>query len=165
MRRILPVILLIIYCGTVQAAPSTDRLLTIKLLAQSMDRTAPYTNITILVNPDLPGPAGAFRQNDGTFQIFYNPTIFDSLPESGRRFVLHHELGHIHLGHVNMEHPGLEQAKEYELEADAFATFLYKHETGLDAGFFEFLTMIEARTHTIPSGPERALVCRLAAEL
>jgi hypothetical protein len=166
MRTIFLALLLILHTGFVWAEPTTERLLEIKELVRSLESRTLYRNISFRPNNGHPGPASASRTGEDTFLIEYNPPFFRTLSGAGQAFILFHELGHIHLGHVNTPYPGADGARQFELEADAFATFLYKRlGLGLTEEFFDFVKVIERRPATIPSGAERAALIRKAAEL
>lgn len=158
MNRILLALTLIISSNAL-ATPTAERIQEIKQIAGVVARPAMFADVAIRDNAELPVPAGAFKLPDGSYLIQINPNIMNTLSEAGRNFILYHELAHIRLGHVNMPWPGFEAGQEYELEADVYATLLYKHLHGVDQGFLDFLAFIATMTDTQPSGPDRARLC------
>jgi len=144
---------------------SSERMREIKQVAEIVALPTMFTNVAMRNNDQLPMPAASYKLDDGSFLIEFNSTIMNTLTEAGRQFITYHELAHIRLGHVNMPWPGPEAAADYELEADAYATLLYRHLLGEDQALRDFIAFLEGRTHTVPSGPERARTCRAALAL
>lgn len=140
--------------STAFADPSVKRLKEIQKKAENLTRETMFNSIEVSYDLDQPSPAGAMSLGNGKYKFLINKSIFDTLTLSAQTFISFHELGHIYLGHTDMD-PALKNRYEIELEADAFASFLYNKFGEQDKDFEDFLLLIEGMDKTTPPGPVR----------
>ena len=101
------------------------RILEIKKIVDQFESEKDFKDIPEIVNLRMRGPARTILTPDGPV-IVVNPEIFSKFPDVAQSFVYYHELGHVYLKHIEMPYPGPEAALYFEVEADIFASFMYK---------------------------------------
>lgn len=155
------VLIICLFTSSAFATPSLERVAEIRQVVEGLKRGDLLDGVELKVNSKLPGPAWARITSAKTFVIEYNPDIYMSLNRSGRDFIMFHELGHIRLGHAALPYPGAEGAREYELEADTFATYAWRRfQQGTNEELKEFFDLIKEMP-TTPSGKERVELCEV----
>lgn len=150
---------LMLCSGSAFSNPSKARLQEIKMKVENMDQNSLFNQVEVVFDLNLPNPAAAFFLGPGEYKISINGAIFNTLTKSAQNFIGFHELGHIHLGHTELD-PKNKNRYELELEADAFAAFLYKRYGKLDKDFDDFLLIIDSQKKTVPPGDVRAKAIR-----
>ncbi len=134
---------------------STQRLQQIKALAERYRPDTLLAGIQFIENPQIPGPAWAREPSPGYYIIETNSAILNLFPESGRKFVMYHEAGHIRMGHPRWPRNTPLEKAQVEFEADAFAAHFYRRHFTVDEMLLTFLDMMTRQTHTTPPGPDR----------
>lgn len=161
--RIAPALLLVLATEAF-STPTPARTSQIGETVSGLNQDELLTGVQIRINNSILGPAVSYMVGPGSFLVEYNPKIFLTLNRPGKDFVMFHELGHIRLGHVASPYPGPLAAKEFELEADAFAAFAFrKFKGGKKADLADFFKVIKAMD-TTPTGDERVDLCEAILE-
>lgn len=139
------------------AAPSPARLQEIKVRVDSLNIATMFDKIQVRFDIDLEGVAASRAENDGTYTIAFVPRNFNILKKSAQNFIGFHELGHIYLGHTKLD-DDTRMNPEIELEADAFAAFLYMRLAApVDQDIIDFIKDLTTQD-TMPSGADRAAI-------
>lgn len=141
------------------ADPTENRIQEIGIKANSLIYESLFNSIEFTFDLQLPNPAAAFFLGNGKYRVSINKSIFESLTKAAQNLIGFHELGHIYLGHTEME-PTVKNRYELELEADVFASFLYRRFGQKNIELENFLILIEKTKETVPPGDVRAKIIR-----
>lgn len=149
------ILILLFFTTSAFAAPTSERIQEIKMLANSLDQNSMFESIEFTFDLTKPNPAAASFLGNGKYRVSINKDIFYTLTLAAQDLIGFHEMGHIYLGHTEMD-PKLKNRYEVELEADAFAAFMYLRFGEQNKDFFDFINLIESQKETTPPGDVRA---------
>jgi len=152
-------IIVLLFLSKSFAEPTETRLSEIQNITNGLNRETMFNDVEVTFDLDLPNPAAAFFIGNGKYKISINQNIFSTLSKAAQNFVGFHELGHIYLEHTEMD-PKLKNRYEIELEADAFASYLFLRFGEKNQDLTDFIQLIESKTSTTPPGDVRAQLIR-----